>query len=91
MALKDLFEGFVQIDQQVEAIHNLNGTWSALFGPFGITSGAVAGNGFYAYMFFEPPGHLLVGAIWQQIHDPMAFQVHQDRPIVMPFAHGTYL
>jgi hypothetical protein len=62
-----------------------------LCGSVGIQSLAIARNQFDAGMLSQPEGKRLRTAIWQQIRDQMAIEIHQNRSVGMVLAPGPII
>ncbi len=70
----------------MEAVRDLNGIRGALPRALGVGAAAVAGNDLDAGMLLQPGGQGLSLTVREQVDHAAAFQVHQDRPILLAFA-----
>lgn len=79
-------DGIAQIAQQMPAVGRLDSIRRALAGAVGIGAGPIARDHLHAGMLAQPGSQGLGLAVRQQVHDGVAFQVHQRRAVAVATA-----
>ena len=73
--------GLSKIPEQVPAINDLDGVWSALTNTVGISTSSIGGDDLDAGPITQPGGHGGSFAVWQEINHFVGLQVHQHRTV----------
>jgi hypothetical protein len=82
--LQQIRQGLTQRGQQMEPIHDLERLGRTVAGALGVDLRAITAEDADLGMLPQPSGQGLRRAIWQQVHDPVRLQIHQDRRIGLP-------
>src|SRR4051794_21922233 len=86
MLIEKAPQGVTAIAQQMPAVEDLGGIRRALGGSVGIGAGAVADNGRDTGMLLQPCRQSVGTAVGQQVDNPAALEIAQDRAVVMALA-----
>jgi hypothetical protein len=91
LALKQARGGFLQIQQQMEAICHLNCMGRAFSGSLGVVPRTVSSDHLDPRVTLEPGCERLRFAIGLDVHDVMPFQINQHTAVGLPFAYGPII
>ena len=86
MLIKEPTQGVTAVAQQMPAVQDLGGIRCASGGSVGIGAGAVADNGRDTGMLHQPRRQSVGTAVRQQVDNPSALEIAQDRAVVMALA-----
>jgi hypothetical protein len=81
---QDLLEGLDEVLEEMEAIRHLNGLGGTARGAFREAAATVTAHHGNVRLHLEPLSQGVRLAIWQQIEHTVAFEVDEDRTVVLP-------
>ena len=88
MALQEPLQGFAQIAHEMESIGHLDSLWRPTRRTISILWGTITGDDFDTGVLFEPSGERVCRTIAEHVNGLVAFQIHEQRSIGLPFAKG---
>ena len=84
--VEDRAQRVTAVAQQMPAVRDLDGVRRAPGGSLGIGAGAVADHGGHPGMRLQPRRQRVGAAVGQQVDNPAALEIAQDRAVVMALA-----
>jgi len=84
-------DGIAEVAQQVPAVRHLDRIRRALAHAVRVGAGPVARDDLDPGVLTEPPGQGFALPVGQQVHEPIALQVDQGRPVAVATAPGPII
>lgn len=85
---QEVLEHVREVVQKVPSVGDLHGARRALRQGLAVDVGAIAGGELYLGMPLQPGQEPLLRAFGQQVHDPPALEVYEDRPVGVALPEG---